>query len=156
LLCGLDWQSGRATGQNHFFFSFWVKCRFQMLAKRLADQFAESHPSRWCRCGESRKKSREMSRAWLCLLLICLALGCQLKQAAGQVQSESQDQGSPQSEANPLLKQSQNTFIQWVLSLLPQRPGSSDSENATLATLSSSSTMPEVASTTSFVLMKEC
>ncbi|KAI8035906.1 hypothetical protein M5D96_011337 [Drosophila gunungcola] len=113
-----------------------------MLAKRLADQFAESHASRWCRCGESRKKSSEMRRAWLCLL-ICLVLSCGLNQAA------TQDQAVTQPAANPLLKQSQNTFIQWVLSLLPQRPGSSDSENATLATLSSSSTMPEASSTTS-------
>ncbi|XP_017045433.1 LOW QUALITY PROTEIN: trypsin-1 [Drosophila ficusphila] len=114
-----------------------------MLAKRLADQFAESHASRWCRSGESRKKSKEMSRrAWLCLL-ICLALACGLNLVAAQ------DQEISQQAANPLLKQSQNTFIQWVLSLLPQRPGSSDSENATLATLSSSSMMPEASSTTS-------
>ncbi|XP_030375598.1 transmembrane protease serine 9-like [Scaptodrosophila lebanonensis] len=40
---------------------------------------------------------------------------------------------------SPLLKQSQNVFIQWVLSLLPQRPGSMpESLNATLATLTSS------------------
>ncbi|XP_016969533.1 trypsin-1 [Drosophila rhopaloa] len=83
-----------------------------------------------------------MSRAWLCLL-ICLALSCLLNQAVAQ------DQAASQPAANPLLKQSQNTFIQWVLSLLPQRPGSSDSENATLATLSSSSMMPEASSTTS-------
>ncbi|XP_017005930.3 trypsin-1 [Drosophila takahashii] len=123
-----------------------------MLAKRLADQFAESHASRWCRCGESRKKSREMSRgARLCLLLFCLLLGGTLNQAKAQDQTVAQIQGvSANQAANPLLKQSQNTFIQWVLSLLPQRPGSSDSENATLATLSSSSPpMPEASSTTS-------
>lgn len=83
-----------------------------------------------------------MNRAWLCLL-ICLALSC------GPSQSASQDRATNQTAASPLLKQSQNTFIQWVLSLLPQRPGSSDSENATLATLSSSSMMPDAASTTS-------
>ncbi|XP_060657155.1 trypsin [Drosophila nasuta] len=42
--------------------------------------------------------------------------------------------------SSPLLKQSQNTFVQWVLSLLPQRPGAI--ETATLATLSSSATSP--------------
>lgn len=79
---------------------------------------------------------RGATTTWLCLLIIGLAV----------VQALAQDQGIAASQnptANPLLKQSQNTFIQWVLSLLPQRPGSSDSENATLATLSSSSAMPE-------------
>ncbi|ALC40949.1 CG4386, partial [Drosophila busckii] len=41
---------------------------------------------------------------------------------------------------SPLLKQSQNTFVQWVLSLLPQRPGSATPETVTVATLSSSAT----------------
>nr|XP_017005930.2 trypsin-1 [Drosophila takahashii] len=93
-----------------------------------------------------------MSRgARLCLLLFCLLLGGTLNQAKAQDQTVAQIQGvSANQAANPLLKQSQNTFIQWVLSLLPQRPGSSDSENATLATLSSSSPpMPEASSTTS-------
>ncbi|EDW00876.1 GH20776 [Drosophila grimshawi] len=54
--------------------------------------------------------------------------------------------------ASLLLKQSQNTFVQWVLSLLPQRPDASP-EPVTIATLSSSATapteMPDVATQTS-------
>ncbi|XP_022222983.2 trypsin-1 [Drosophila obscura] len=84
-----------------------------------------------------------MSRASIGLV-ICLVLGLGLAQTfAAEQPTPARPQATP---VSPLLKQSQNTFIQWVLSLLPQRPGSSDGENATLATLSSSSTKPEPAS----------
>ncbi|XP_001361678.3 trypsin-1 [Drosophila pseudoobscura] len=114
----------------------------------LPVQFATSHGSRWCRSGESKttvesKEFSEMSRASIGLV-ICLVLGLGLAQTFAEEQT-SRPEATP---VSPLLKQSQNTFIQWVLSLLPQRPGSSDAENATLATLSSSSTKPEPASST--------
>ncbi|BFG03667.1 trypsin-1 [Drosophila madeirensis] len=93
---------------------------------------------------EAKESSSEMSRASIglviCLLLVLLGLA---QTFAEEQQQPARPEATP---VSPLLKQSQNTFIQWVLSLLPQRPGGTDGESATLATLSSSSTKPEPAS----------
>lgn len=78
--------------------------------------------------------------SWSCqpiCLLICLLLVLLLGSAASL--EEAAPAGTTPSSL--LLKQSQNTFVQWVLSLLPQRPGATP-ETVTLATLSSSATSP--------------
>lgn len=70
-------------------------------------------------------------------LLVCLLLGSAAAQEAAPAGT---------TPSSLLLKQSQNTFVQWVLSLLPQRPGAA-LETVTLTTLSSSATSPTEAPT---------
>lgn len=86
--------------------------------------------------------------SWSCqpiCLLICLLLVLLLGSATSQQQQlDALEEAAPAAGTTPsslLLKQSQNTFVQWVLSLLPQRPGAT-LETVTLATLSSSATSP--------------
>lgn len=84
--------------------------------------------------------------SWSCqpiCLLICLLLVLLLGSAASQQQLDAVEEAAPAgtTPSSLLLKQSQNTFVQWVLSLLPQRPGATP-ETVTLATLSSSATSP--------------
>lgn len=84
--------------------------------------------------------------SWSCqpiCLLICLLLVLLLGSAASEQQLDALEEAAPAgtTPSSLLLKQSQNTFVQWVLSLLPQRPGATP-ETVTLATLSSSATSP--------------
>lgn len=84
--------------------------------------------------------------SWSCqpiCLLICLLLVLLLGSATSQQQLDALEEAAPAgtTPSSLLLKQSQNTFVQWVLSLLPQRPGATP-ETVTLATLSSSATSP--------------
>ncbi|XP_032586210.1 trypsin-1 [Drosophila mojavensis] len=84
----------------------------------------------------------------LLLLLLLLLIG---SGAAQQYNASALSAVGP-APISPVLKQSQNTFVQWVLSLLPQRPGAA-TESVTIAALSSSATTPTAtpaaASTTS-------
>lgn len=80
--------------------------------------------------------------SWNCQR-ICLLLVLLLGSAASEQQLDALEEVAPAgtTPSSLLLKQSQNTFVQWVLSLLPQRPGATP-ETVTLATLSSSATSP--------------
>ncbi|XP_023173479.2 trypsin [Drosophila hydei] len=71
------------------------------------------------------------------LLLLLLLIG---STASQQLNISALPSGGP-TPTSIVLKQSQNTFVQWVLSLLPQRPAVA-TETATVATLSSSATAP--------------